>query len=90
MATVSAVGWWNAAQDQLVRPLLRTHLETDEMKSSADGARLYLASTGPEALAVMPVLNDWEQAACEVANRSLSEEEWAQYMSDMPYDPARN
>ncbi len=82
-----SVAWWDAAQDELVRPLLRTHLETEEMKSSADGTRLYLASTGPEALAVMPVLKDWGQAACEVANRSLSEEEWTQYMGDMPYDP---
>ena len=82
-----ALAWWNAAGDTLAYPLLHTHLETEEMKGLADGSRFYLGSTGPLALAVTPVLGDWEQMACDIANRSLTEAEWHEYMNGIPYDP---
>jgi WD40 repeat protein len=82
-----SIAWWNAVDGELLRPLLRTGVETEEMKVAADGRKLYLASTGAEALAVTPVLGDWEQAACEMANRSLTEDEWTRYMYTLPYDP---
>jgi WD40 repeat protein len=83
-----SIAWWNSAKDELLHPLLHTHLETEEMKGSADGSRLYLASTGPEALAVTPILAEWAQTACKIANRGLTKEEWALYMDGAPYDPA--
>jgi len=82
-----ALAWWDAADDALAYPLLHTHLETEEMKGLTDGSRYYLGSTGPLALAVTPVLGDWEQAACDIANRSLTEAEWDEYMNGIPYDP---
>jgi WD40 repeat protein/DNA-binding SARP family transcriptional activator len=82
-----SIAWWNVAQDELLRPLLMTHLETEEMKGLADGSRFFLGSTGLLALAVMPAPGDWEQTACEIANRSLTEEEWDKYMNGAPYDP---
>ena len=30
----------------------------------------------------------WEERACEVAGRVLTEAEWAEFMGSRPYDPA--
>lgn len=82
-----AIAWWSAPEAELQYPLLRTHLETEEMKGVTDGSRFYLGSTGPLALAVTPELGDWETTACKVANRTLTEAEWDEYMGGIPYDP---
>jgi hypothetical protein len=31
---------------------------------------------------------DWERRACETAGRTLTREEWNQFLPDQPYDPA--
>jgi WD40 repeat protein len=82
-----SIAWWNVAQDELLRPLLITHLETEEMKGLVDGSRFFLGSTGLLALAVTPASGDWDQTACDIANRSLTQEEWDKYMNGAPYDP---
>jgi WD40 repeat protein len=83
-----SLAWWDAQQPVLLRPVLHTHLETEEMKVSADGSRFYLASTEPLAFAVEPQQGNWAENACATANRSLSEEEWQKYMNGQQYDPA--
>jgi WD40 repeat protein len=81
------LAWWDAQGPLLLRPLLHAHLETEEMKMSADGSTFYLASIGPTALAIRPQQGNWAQNACAIANRSLSEEEWHKYMHGQEYDP---
>jgi hypothetical protein len=38
-------------------------------------------------LAAAAPQDDWEGAACAVANRSLTPEEWEKYMTGLPYAP---
>jgi hypothetical protein len=82
------VAWWDADKRELVRPLLHTHLETEEMKVNGDGSMLFVASTGPLALVATAPQGDWQSTACSIANRSLTSEEWEEYMRGLPYDPA--
>ncbi len=81
------IAWWDAASQSLVRPLFRTHMETEAMAAPAGGGRYYIASTGATALAITPDLGDWATSACAIANRSLTQEEWNHYLHILPYDP---
>ena len=39
-----------------------------------------------EAVELGPVIaQKWEDRACRIANRDLTEEEWQHYMGDLPY-----
>jgi hypothetical protein len=52
---------------------------------SPDGTRL-IAGSGDGTVAVWDVgLRAWPSRACRIANRNLTQEEWAQYLGDMPY-----
>jgi WD40 repeat protein len=82
-----AVAAWDMTGHKLLRPLLRTHLETEEMKGDANGGRFFLASTGDRALALTAPGGDWLADACAVANRSLTQAEWDKYMTGLPFDP---
>jgi WD40 repeat protein len=78
---------WDTAARTLNRPLLHTQLETEEMRVAAGGDRAYIASTGPVAQVLTLPDEEWA-AACRIANRTLSEDEWRKYMHQLPYDPA--
>jgi WD40 repeat protein len=79
---------WDTAARTLNRPLLHTHVETEEMRVAAAADRAYIASTGPQAQVLALRADDWAAAACEIANRNLSQDEWRKYMRQLPYDPA--
>jgi WD40 repeat protein len=55
---------------------------------SPDGKRLLTAvSWGPRIVwDVDP--ESWAQRACEIANRTLTQEEWDQFLPGRPYEPA--
>ena len=79
---------WDTDLHVLNRPLIRTSIETEEMKVAGDGAKTFLASTRAVAAVLVLDQREWIDTACEVANRTLSLDEWRTYMNSVPYQPA--
>ena len=84
-----AVIWWDTATRQALAPPLRTGIETESMALSPDGRTLAVGSfadDGMVGLWKLPELR-WSERVCAIANRDLSEAEWAHYFDHLTYAP---
>ena len=55
---------------------------------SPDGKRLLMTMSNGFGVVWDVDPESWARRACEVANRTLTEEEWEQFLPDRPYEPA--
>ena len=78
---------WDIASRTPLGPALRTALETEAFAVSPDGAYVYLASTDERAERWRLEPPPWENRSCAISARQLTQEEWAAFLSDTPYDP---
>lgn len=76
---------WDWEKRQPLGPALQTYRETEEMDIAPGAQRLYVASFISETLVIDTPGVGWPQAACAIANRNLSVEEWQQYLHEEPY-----
>ena len=79
---------WDLATGARIGPALTAGSGRAEIDLSADGRRLLLAhADGRGALwDVDPA--SWAQRTCRLANRTLTPEEWEEFLPGRPYDPA--
>ena len=81
---------WDVATREPLAPPLHGDMETERFALSPDGSEVAIANfanTGTISLWQLgPVIaQKWEDRACRIANRDLTEEEWQHYMGDLPY-----
>jgi hypothetical protein len=55
---------------------------------SPSGAQYVLIGNDGKGYAWDMSVRDWEDRACRTAGRSLTRDEWHQFLPDRPYDPA--
>ncbi len=73
---------WDLESWTPLNPPLRTGRETETMALSPDGRRVYLGSFDANAHAWDLPQQPWVERVCQIANRSLSREEWSFYLGD--------
>jgi hypothetical protein len=59
-----------------------------EIDLSPDGGSLLLTHADGRGAVYDVDPERWEQRACEIANRTLTPEEWEEYLPGRPYEPA--
>jgi WD40 repeat protein/tRNA A-37 threonylcarbamoyl transferase component Bud32 len=79
---------WDVATGTRIGPTLTAGSRRADIDLSPDGRRLLMsAADGRGALwDVDP--ESWAQRACELANRTLTPEEWEEFVPGRPYEPA--
>jgi WD40 repeat protein len=79
---------WDVASGARIGPTLTAGDRRAQIDLSADGRRLLLThADGSGALwDVQPA--SWLRRACALANRTLTREEWAEFVPGRPYEPA--
>ncbi len=79
---------WDVATGARIGPTLTAGSRRAEIDLSPDGRRLLLThADGRGAIwDVDPV--SWAQRACRLANRTLTPEEWEEFLPGRPYEPA--
>lgn len=88
LASIGADGkviWWDWAMRTPLGPPLETGQESEWMRLSADGRRLLVSFMGPVVQVIDADLTPWLERACEIANRNMTEAEWADYLQPLPY-----
>ena len=77
--------WWDWETRTPLRPPLRTNQETEWMRLSADGRRILISFMDSVVRVIDVDPASWAGRACQIANRNLTEAEWAYYLPDLPY-----
>ncbi len=89
MGNDGVVLWWDAATRQILGPPLRSGVETESMALSPDGSLLAIGAfdnQGVVGLWRLPA-EPWQQRACAIANRDLTEAERTRYLGNGAYVP---
>jgi hypothetical protein len=55
---------------------------------SSDGRRLLMTLSNGEGAVWDVDPESWAERACRIANRTLTREEWEEFLPGRPYDPA--
>jgi WD40 repeat protein len=79
---------WDVATGTRIGPSLTAGLRWAMLDLSADGRRLLLTSANGHGAVWDIDPQSWNQRACELANRTLTEEEWELFLPGRPYEPA--
>ena len=83
----SVASLWDVATGTQIGPSftagIRTHLDL-----SPDGRRLLMTPSNGQGAVWDIDPESWKQRACEVANRTLTREEWEEFLPGRPYEPA--
>ena len=84
--------WWDVASRQALAPPLRTAIENESMALSPDGRTIAIGSFGSDALVSLWRLpaGPWDEDACAVANRELTDAERDYYFGDFDYEAICN
>jgi WD40 repeat protein/DNA-binding SARP family transcriptional activator len=88
LASIGADGkviWWDWATRTPLGPPLQTGKETEWMRLSADGERLLVSFMNSVVSVIDADLTPWPERACAIANRNMTEAEWANYLPTLPY-----
>jgi WD40 repeat protein/DNA-binding SARP family transcriptional activator len=78
---------WDIATRTPLAPALRTGLETEAFAVSPDGNAVYLASFDDRVEKWRLDNREWQVRSCAIAARTLKEEEWRQFLGNIPYQP---
>lgn len=78
---------WDIASRTPLMPPLHTGLETESFAVSPDGGYVYLGSFDSRTERWHLDAPPWEKTSCDVAARPLTQEEWAAFFGDAPYNP---
>jgi WD40 repeat protein len=79
---------WDLATGARIGPTLRAGSRRADIDLSPDGRELLMtAADGRGALWDIDP-KSWAQRACRVANRTLTPEEWEEFLPGRPYEPA--
>ena len=92
--TLAVSGWenvaslWDVATGTQIGPRLTAGSRRTTLDVSPDGLRLLMTASNGEGAVwdIDPEL--WERRACAIANRTLTPEEWAEFLPGRPYEPA--
>ena len=81
----NGVRFWDVSDSTIPRPLGgRLNLNTETLRFAPDGRTLL--STYADSTVLWPMSpEDWSDRACNIAGRNLTQNEWLQYVSDLPY-----
>ncbi|MGA9162649.1 MAG: WD40 repeat domain-containing protein [Actinomycetota bacterium] len=93
--TLAVSGWgqgvaslWDVATGTQIGPRLTAGSRRTMLDVSPDGQRLLVAASNGEG-AVWDIDPEvWKQRACAIANRTLTREEWDEFLPNRPYEPA--
>jgi WD40 repeat protein len=83
-----AASLWDVATGAQIGPSLTAGKRTAMMDLSSDGRQLLMTSANGEGAVWNIDPEYWKQHACELANRTLTEEEWEEFLPGRPYEPA--
>lgn len=78
---------WDIASRTPLMPPLHTGLETESFAVSPDGSYVYLGSFDSRSERWHLDAPTWEKTSCDIAARPLTQEEWAAFFGDAPYNP---
>lgn len=78
---------WDLTTHSLFAPPLRTALETESFAVSKQGDAVYVASFDDRLERWQLDTRPWQQRSCAMAARTLSQEEWRQFIGAEPYRP---
>lgn len=78
---------WDIATRTPLAPALHTGLETESFAVSPNGDAAYLASFDDRVEKWRLDNKPWQERSCATAARSLTEDEWRQFIGETPYQP---
>jgi WD40 repeat protein/tRNA A-37 threonylcarbamoyl transferase component Bud32 len=83
-----AASLWDVATGKRIGPRLIAGSRKSLLDLSPDGHRLLITSEDGQGAAWDIDPASWEQRACALANRTLTREEWEEFLPGRPYEPA--
>jgi WD40 repeat protein/DNA-binding SARP family transcriptional activator len=93
--TLAVSGWgqgvaslWDVATGTQIGPRLTAGSRRTSLDVSPDGQRLLLTASNGDGAVWDIDPESWKQRACDVANRTLTPEEWEEFLPGRPYEPA--
>jgi WD40 repeat protein len=92
--TLAVSGWeavaslWDVATGTQIGPRLTAGSGRTLLDLSPDGRRLLMTLSNGEGAVWDIDPESWARRACAVANRSLTRDEWEEFLPGLPYDPA--
>jgi WD40 repeat protein len=82
------VSLWDVATGAEIGTRLTAGAREALLDVSPDGRQLLMTLSNGEGAVWDIDPESWKQRACELANRTLTEEEWEQFLPGRPYEPA--
>jgi WD40 repeat protein len=92
--TLAVSGWeavaslWDVATGTQIGPRLTAGSGRTLLDLSPDGRRLLMTLSNGEGAVWDIDPESWKQRACAIANRTLTREEWEEFLPGRPYEPA--
>lgn len=92
--TLAISGWygaaslWDVATGTQYGPTLTAGSGRTNLDLSPDGRRLLMTAANGKGAIWDIDLEVWKRRACLVANRTLTRDEWEEFFSGRPYEPA--
>jgi WD40 repeat protein len=92
--TLAVSGWesgaslWDVATGSQSGPTLTAGSRRTTLDLSPDGRRLLMTASNGQGAVWDIDPESWKQRACEIANRTLTREEWEEFVPGRPYKPA--
>ena len=79
---------WDVATGAQIGPMLRAGSRTTMLDQSHDGRHLLTTAANGQGAVWDVNPESWKQRACDLANRTLTREEWDEFLPGRPYEPA--
>jgi WD40 repeat protein len=92
--TLAVSGWeavaslWDVATGTQYGPTLTAGARRVKLDLSSDGRRLLMTAANGQGAVWDIDPESWKQRACAIANRTLTREEWEEFLPGRPYEPA--
>jgi WD40 repeat protein len=84
----SVASLWDVSTGTQIGPRLTAGSRRAWMDLSSDGRHLLMTAGNGEGAVWDIDPESWKQRACAIANRTLTREEWEEFLPGRPYDPA--
>jgi WD40 repeat protein len=84
----AAASLWDVATGTQIGPRLTAGSRRALLDLSPDGRRLLMTLSNGEGAVWDVDPESWKQRACAIANRTLTREEWEEFLPGRPYEPA--